>query len=143
MRRRQREVASERELDGITATSDTRYLWPFDTYQASNVLCERYVWNSGRYAPVTIRLKLSEPVSRLTRMALHVEMYPQRGFVQHEIRVGPSPGAMRTASEFHGTSAHGDWIKVHMDESDVQFIEVTTHASPSFVAWRRIRLWGM
>ena len=134
----------------LTATSDTRLMWPFTLFHASNVLLQSdfYWWNAGTFAPATLRLEIGGTPARLTRIALQTEMEPATARVRHEIRVGLSREAMRTVNWFEEVVASKDWIVLSLFEDDdghrrrrVRFIEVVTHTSPSYVAWRRIRVW--
>jgi hypothetical protein len=137
----------------LTATSDTRLLWPLPVFQASHVLLHNddCVWNAGTFPPATLRLELRGTPARLTRMALQTEMEPATARVRHEIRIGPSLDAMRTASWFDGTVSTKSWIEIELDGCEdeerrprpVRFIEIVTHDSPSYVAWRRIRVWKL
>ena len=128
----------ESEVMSLTATSDT--MWSSERFHPRNVLCEEYWWNSGRFAPATIRLRLNDGPARLTRIALQVEMWPENGRVDHEIRAGLSPGSMRGVGWFEGSISSSDWIEIRLD-SDAQYIDIVTNKSPSFVAWRRIKVW--
>jgi hypothetical protein len=155
--------------DSLTAASDTRLLWPFSMFHAANVLDRREDrwWNSGSFPPATLRLQLYGPPASLTRIALQAEMHPTMARVKHEIRVGLSPDTMRTACWFEGVVSNREWIRFslrsdagtahqplllplgdaeHKDSSGeqrrrVRLIEITTHESPSYVSWRRVRIW--
>jgi hypothetical protein len=147
--------------DLLTASSDTRLLWPLTLFHAANVLdrSDGCWWNSGTFPPATLRLQLHGGPASLTRMALQVEMLPATARVRHEIRVGLSADTMRTACWFEGVVSSREWIRVSLDcalqgvgdagdtealelrRRRVRFIEVVTHESPSYVAWRRIRVW--
>jgi hypothetical protein len=135
----------------LTATANTRLLWPLPVFQASHVLLQSddHWWNAGTFPPATLRLELRGTPARLTRVALQTEMEPATARVRHEIRTGLSLDAMRSASWFDGTVSTQSWIEIALYSDDdaerrprpVRFIEVVTHDSPSYVAWRRIRVW--
>jgi hypothetical protein len=138
-------------------------------FHAANVLDRREDrwWNSGSFPPATLRLQLYGPPASLTRIALQAEMHPTMARVKHEIRVGLSPDTMRTACWFEGIVSNREWIRFslrsdagtahqplllplgdaeHKDSSGeqrrrVRLIEITTHESPSYVSWRRVRIW--
>lgn len=178
-RRRQRSKCSPEPNDppsqeeeiypsSLTATSDTRLLWPLALFHAAHVLDRSDAscwWNSGVFPPATLRLQLlhGAPAS-LTRMALQTELMPATATlarVRHEIRVGLSPDAMRSAGWFEGVVSTKEWIDIPLDCGELQlldgdntpadtpehqrrrarFIEIVTHESPSYVAWRRVRIW--
>ena len=171
-RRRQRSKCSPEPNDppsqeeeiypsSLTATSDTRLLWPLALFHAAHVLdrSDTCWWNSGVFPPATLRLQLHGAPALLTRMVLQTEMLPTTMVrVRHEIRVGLSPNTMRSAGWFEGVVSTKEWIQIPLDDtfqwtddnhSDtteqhrrrVQFIDIVTHESPSYVAWRRVRIW--
>ncbi len=132
----------EVEIQHMTATSSSHLLWPLSIYHASNVLSNSSIlyWNSGVYAPASICLEIHKFPIRLTRIALQIEMLPD-GQVYHEIRAGPRKMGMQFACKIEGVVSHGNWISIPVDCENVRYITITTHVSPSFVAWRRIRVW--
>lgn len=140
---RQRRRASEVEIKSLTAWSASRMMWPLVRYHACNVLdAGDSVWNSGKFAPVSIRVKLTDGPMYVTRLEMQVEMSPTlRGHVHHEIYAGKYTGTMREVGCVKGLVSHGSWIHVAVKE-EVQYLEIHTLDSPSFVAWRRIRVFG-
>ena len=139
---RQRKTAAEAEIKSLTAWSESRFMWPLVRYHACNVLDPGdSVWNSGKFAPTSIRVKLTDGPLHVTRVELQAEMNPTRAIVHHEIRAGISPGTMRVVGCIKGFVSHGAWIRVAVND-DVQFLEIATVESPSFVAWKRIRVFG-
>ena len=137
-----RKKASDTEITSLTAESAAQYLWPTVRYQACNVLDPgNSIWNAGRFAPASIVLKLTDGPCHVTTIELLTEMSPLRAVVHHEIRGGLTPGTMRVISCIKGPVAHGTWLRVALN-SEVQFVEVATIASPSFVAWKRIRVYA-
>lgn len=151
------EIHSQR----LNASSDTRLLWPLALFHAAHVLdrSDTCWWNSGVFPPATLRLQLHGAPALLTRMMLQTEMLPTAMTrVRHEIRVGLSPDAMRSAGWFEGVVSTKEWIEIPLDcevqliDGDnpdtpehqrrrARFIEIVTHESPSYVAWRRVRIW--
>ena len=137
------EIASS----NLKASSNTYYLWPFPLFHPSNVLSNNdYPWNSGSYAPASIVLDLGPSPVYITRIALLTEMLPAMGKVRHQIRVGITPDALHSVCWFNGVSLHGEWTQIQLAEEGElrrksRYIQIITHESPSWVAWRRIRVW--
>ena len=100
------------------------------------------IWNSGRYAPASIRIRLTDGPQHVTSVKLQVEMSPIRASVHHQISVGPTVDSMRIVGCIKCSVSHGDWLKVAVNQNDVQFIEIKTVSSPSYVAWKRIKVYG-
>jgi len=124
------------EIKSLTAWSESRMMWPLVRFDACNVLEEGdSIWNSGKFAPASIRLKFTGGMQRVTRVELQAEMSPLRAVVHHEIRAADVVVCVK------GPVAHGAWIHVDLN-CDTQLIEIVTIASPSFVAWKRIRVFG-
>jgi hypothetical protein len=139
---RQRKMAEEVEINALTAWSDSRFMWPLARYHACNVLDPGdSIWNSGKFAPASIRVKLTDGPRHVTRVELQAEMNPLRALVHHEIRAGLTPGTMRVVGCIKGPVSHGAWIRVAVND-EVQYVEIATVESPSFVAWKRIRVYG-
>ena len=124
------------EIKSLTAWSESQLMWPLAQYHMCNVLDDAdTIWNSGRYAPASIRVKLTDGPQHVTSVKLQVEMSPLRAQVHHEIRAADVVVCVK------GPVAHGAWIHVDLN-CDTQLIEIVTIASPSFVAWKRIRVFG-
>jgi hypothetical protein len=100
------------------------------------------IWNSGRYAPASIRVKLTDGPQHVTSVKLQVEMSPLRAQVHHEIRAGLTADSMRVVGRIKGSVSHGAWVHVAVNDH-AQFIEIKTVSSPSYVAWKRIKVYGL
>ena len=61
--------------------------------------------------------------------------------MHHEIHAGISAGTMRVVGCVKGLVSHGSWIHVAVKD-EVECLEINTLDSPSFVAWRCIRVFG-
>ena len=133
----------EGEIKSLTAWSDSQLMWPLARYHMCNVLDDAdTIWNSGRYAPASIRVKLTDGPQHVTSVKLQVEMSPLRAQVDHEIRAGLTADSMRVVGRIKGSVSHGAWVHVAVNDH-AQFIEIKTVSSPSYVAWKRIKVYGL
>ena len=142
-----RKKGSERaevvEIDALTAWSDSQLMWPLIKYHMCNVLDDAdAIWNAGRYAPASIRIKLTDGPQRVAFVKLQVEMSPVKADVHHEVYVGPSTDNMCAVARVKCVVCHGEWLTVTVNEDNVQFIEIKTISSPSYVAWKRIKVYS-
>ena len=130
------------EIKSLTAWSDSQLMWPMVRYHACNVLCDSdTIWNSGSYAPSSICIKLTEGPKYVTSVKLQAEMSPLRALVHHEIHAGLTVDTMRSVECIKCSVSHGEWIRVAVNDN-VQYVKITTISSPSYVAWKRIRVYG-
>ena len=134
----------------LTATSRSHYLWPFPLFQASNVLesNDSYYWNAGGFAPATIRIDIGSTAAYyVTRIVLEAVMVPAMGKVRHEIRLGLTQDTVHSVFWYTGVTVDGECLQIQLVKGldDLRrrskILEVVTHESPSWVAWRRIRVW--
>ena len=131
------------EIKSLTAWSESQLMWPLAQYHMCNVLDDAdTIWNSGRYAPASIRIRLTDGPQHVTSVKLQVEMSPIRASVHHQISVGPTVDSMRIVGCIKCSVSHRDCLKVAVNQNDVQFIEIKTVSSPSYVAWKRIKVYG-
>ena len=139
---RRRNPAEETEIKSLTASSDYHLMWPLPRYHACNVLDSGdCIWNAGKHPPASIQIKLTDGPQHVTHMELQTEMSPLRAFVHHVIKAGKSQDTMRVAGCIRGPVSHGEWIHVAVND-DAQFINIATIESPSYVAWKNIRVYG-
>ena len=118
-------------------------------FQASNVLeCSSDYWNAGSFAPAAIRIHLGSIPVYVTRVSLEAVMVPAVGKVRHEIRTGLTTDELHTACWYNGVAIDGESLQIQLSNiagGDLRhrscFLEIKTHESPSWVAWRRIRVW--
>lgn len=142
-------VEEEIPPTALTATSSTHYLWPLSLFQPSNVLDSNdYYWNAGSFAPAAIQIHLGSVPVYVTRVSLEAVMVPAMGKVRHEIRTGLTAGELRTACWYNGVTIDGEWLHLQLSNTaggDLRsrscFLEIRTHESPGWVAWRRVRVW--
>ena len=131
------------EIDALTAWSDSQLMWPLVKYHMCNVLDDGdAIWNAGRYAPASIRIKLTDGPQHVAFVKLQVEMSPVKAAVHHDVLAGPSADSMRAVARVKCVVCHGEWLSVAVNEDNVQFIEIKTISSPSYVAWRRIKVYA-
>ena len=81
---------------------------------------------------------------RITEIRLLVSQYPA-GNTTHRVQVRPSSGAAyQTVYEFQGSTNDNDWLvfKPQVPLESVGQIRIQTIASPSWVAWREIQVYG-
>ena len=138
----------EEELLPISVTSAaSHHLWPLTLFHPSHVLFDsEFYWNAGAFAPASILLELSNSPVYVTRISLVPVMLPAMGKVRHEIRLGLDPQTLRNACWYNGVCVDGGWIHIQLEENGElrrrsRYLEVMTHESPSWVAWRRIKVW--
>jgi hypothetical protein len=140
---RKKNKGVDAEIKSLTAWSESQLMWPLAQYHMCNVLDDAdTIWNSGRYAPASIRIRLTDGPQHVTSVKLQVEMSPLRAQVHHQISVGPTVASMRVVGCIKCSVSHGDWLQVAVNTNDVQFIEIKTVSSPSYVAWKRIKVYG-
>ena len=74
-------------------------------------------------------------------LRLHVSQYPA-GETIHQIWVGRDPSGLTLIHEFKGLTTDGDVLEFAPPSPllDVQFVQVITRQSPSWVAWREIEV---
>ncbi len=145
------DATSEEEISTSTlsASASSHYLWPFSIYCASHVLTfDKNYWNSGTFAPASITIDIGTMPVYVTRVALLTVMEPKTGKVRHQIRVGSTLEDMHSVCWYNGVIGDDEWMQVQLSDGNnnnprrkSRFVQILTHESPSFVAWRRIRLW--
>lgn len=140
--KQQEEVAPE-NIWAVTASSD--YVWPAAWIACpSNVLDadETTMWNARAFAPAWIQFDLGPSAPCVSRIELLPSMEPAEGDIEHRISMGMCLSNMTTAVTFSGRGRDRDWIVCKLPQSRrTRFVRVLTTASPSWVAWIRIRLW--
>ena len=141
-------LEEEVPASSLTASSDAYYLWPFTIFHPSNITASSDLyWNSGSFAPASIRLDLGSAPIYVTRIALEAVMLPAMGRVRHEVRTGLTLDGLHSACWYTGVAVDGEWMHFQLTEEGgglrrrVRYLEIKTHESPSWVAWRGIRVW--
>jgi hypothetical protein len=99
------------------------------------------VWNSGGDAPQWIRLNLDGP-HRISEIRLLVAQDPA-GYSEHELYAIVN-GSETLLHRFAGNSADGDMLRFSPSSpvEGVTSLRIVTVASPSWVAWREIEVFG-
>ncbi len=92
--------------------------------------------------PSGLKLTSEEPFA-ITEIKLLVAQWPA-GQTIHTIEGRPTDGSYSELHLFEGDTKGGDWL-VFLPEApvdDIQFIRIRTLASPSWVAWGEIQVFG-
>ena len=99
-------------------------------------------WGAGAGPSQWIEVDL-QVNSRITQIRLLVAQFPA-GNTIHQILVKGSSGNYTTLHEFSQHTMEGDWLEFSPDTplEDVQFVQVLTTQSPSWVAWKEIQVYG-
>ena len=98
-------------------------------------------WNAGAFAPQWIEVDLNSPGS-IEGISLLTAQSP-KGETVHRVlgRAGPDE-PYRLLNEFTGFTRDGQWLTYSPPTpwKDVRFLRIETTESPSWVAWREIRI---
>jgi hypothetical protein len=101
-------------------------------------------WTSGEFPPQWIELDLQSP-SIIGKIELIVDQDPAGETVHQIMARGNDPEDRFTfVKEFRRSTADGDtltWVPYSLLH-DVQYLKIETIASPSWVGWREIRVYG-
>ncbi|NJC96102.1 MAG: discoidin domain-containing protein [Anaerolineae bacterium] len=100
-------------------------------------------WGSGEHPVQWIQIDL-QGTYRVTEIRLLVGQYPA-GNTIHRVQVRASGGdAFQTVYEFNGSTNDNDWLvfKPDIPLENVGQIRIQTIASPSWVSWKEIQVYG-
>ena len=99
-------------------------------------------WIANGFPPQWIEINLGEPVT-IVEFKLRVWQVPE-GETVHRILVRTPTGDWQAVTELSGFTKDGDALFFTPSASlpGVQFVRIETVKSPSFVAWREIRVFG-
>jgi len=138
MRRRTRAV-QEVSPSEITASNSSR--WYLFSFPAAVLTSDTEdTWNSHHFAPATIILDLGNS-RRVVQVHLLPDMKPATGLVRHSVRLLNSNRRINDSCVFYGYATDYTWITVNFHPVERSSrIEITTSLSPSWVAWRQIRV---
>jgi len=100
-------------------------------------------WIAGEGPVQWIQIDL-QGTYRITEIRLLVAQYPA-GNTTHRVQVRSSSGdAYQTVHEFQGSTNDNDWLvfKPELPPENVSQLRIQTIASPSWVAWKEIQVYG-
>jgi hypothetical protein len=99
-------------------------------------------WIAGEDAPQWIEVDLGAPAT-ITKVALSVSQYPE-GQTTHRIWGRGESGPEQLLHEFNGVTKEPQWLEVSPATpwKGIRYLRVETTASPSWVAWHEIRVFG-
>ncbi|KAA3642206.1 MAG: hypothetical protein DWQ07_24530 [Chloroflexi bacterium] len=99
-------------------------------------------WGAGAGPTQWIEVDLQGSY-QVTEIRLLVAQFPA-GNTMHRILVKGSSGDYTTVHEFSQNTEEGDWLVFTPDGpiDDVQFVQIVTTVSPSWVAWKEIQVFG-
>jgi hypothetical protein len=101
------------------------------------------VWISGGGPPQWIEIELGRP-GEVASIELVVAQSPD-GQTRHRVLVGTKRTDLREVAVLRGPTSDGQTLTVDLDGDagrGVRLVRVETTASPSWVAWREIRVFG-
>lgn len=102
-------------------------------------------WVSGKFPKQWIQLDFGRPVA-ISQIRLLTSQNPP-GETTHTISVGDDPSHLRVVRKFSGPTSDNQWLEhsgdgLHGDRlGHARYVRVTTTKSPSWVAWREIRVY--
>lgn len=126
-------------VDAVTTASNT-----YSNYFPDNVVnLSDSLWNSGGYAPQWIQLELSQ-LQIITSIRLKVVQYPSGGTITN-IYAGSDTNNLTSVKQFNQNTTNGDELSVSFPTPipNVKYIKVETTKSPSWVAWGKIKVYGI
>jgi hypothetical protein len=95
------------------------------------------LWNSGHFAPASIIVDMGE-VQEISRIELLTAQSPA-GTTVHEVSVSNDLASWNRATDVRSDTADNQWLSIPINLSG-RYIAITTVVSPSWVAWREIRV---
>lgn len=100
------------------------------------------LWNSGSSAEQWIEIDL-EGYYNIKKIKLLVDQYPD-GYTEHEIFAGQNSNPKTLIKTFSGNTIMNQWLEHSFPSSinQIRFIRIVTKQSPSWVAWKEIKIYG-
>lgn len=98
-------------------------------------------WGAGAHAPQWVEIDLGELMT-VAAVELVVAQFPE-GETHHRVLVGAQRGALEAAGTLRGSTADGDVLLLALNGAAgnaVRFVRIETLSSPSWVAWREVRV---
>lgn len=130
---------SSEKLPLIGATSSRDHSPPYDARHAINGNLSD-LWSAGEFPPQWIQVDLGQ-TKTISRVRLLVDQYPD-GHTTHQVYGGPSPDNLSLLGRFDGGTVFHQWLELNVSASDIRYIKVSTTASPSWVGWAEIEVYG-
>ena len=99
-------------------------------------------WSSGGAPVQWIQLDLGQSYS-VSQIRLNVTQYPA-GQTIHEVYGGATPQSLSLLRAINGVTQGGQWIEPVFSPAaaNVRYVKINTTASPSWVAWTEIEVYG-
>lgn len=103
---------------------------------------ESTFWGAGNFAPQWIEVDLGAPAT-ITEVKLKVGQSPN-GETNHRILAGTTKNNLNKIFQFNQFTQDGDWLIFTLTKplKDIQFIRVETVASPSWITWFEVQVFG-
>lgn len=100
------------------------------------------IWTAGEDAPHWIEVDLGSLAS-VTKIALSVSQFPA-GPTRHRVWGRSESGGESLLHEFSGATKEPQWLEFSPSQpwQKIRYVRVETVSSPSWVAWREIRVLG-
>jgi hypothetical protein len=123
-------------LSPVSATASASYtgFTPLNAFKDA-------AWDSGAFAPQWIQGDLGQPYN-IGQIRLNVIQSPA-GQTINNILGGPTPTNLFPLLTINETTSNGQWIDVPVSnyEAGIQYLEVQTSQSPSWVGWQDIQVY--
>ncbi len=99
-------------------------------------------WGSGDLPPQWISIDLGEE-TQITGIDLHVAQFPN-GLTEHHLEASNDESTWSTLKVFNGETIGGEVLRYEVSEPvSFRYIRVRTTASPSWVSWKEISVFGL
>lgn len=111
-------------------------------YDDSHAIDGNYddLWSAGDFAPQWIQVDLGQ-TRTVSRIRMLVDQYPN-GHTTHQVYGGPTPDNLSWLGTFDGDTVFHQWLELNSSLSNIRYIRVWTTASPSWVGWAEIEVFG-
>lgn len=97
------------------------------------------VWSAGDFAQQYIQADLGKNYS-ISQIRLNVAQTPN-GPTTHQIYVALTVDTLRLIGTLNKRTDDGEWLEFNNSASNVRYIRIHTVDSPSWVAWREIKVY--
>lgn len=127
------------KLQTVGATASQNHSAPYDASHAINGNLND-LWSAGAFAPQWIQVDLGQ-AKAISRVRLLVDQLPD-GHTTHEVYGGATPDTLTLLGTFDGDTSFHQWLELSSTASNIRYIKVSTTASPSWVGWAEIEVYG-